>query len=173
VSRIRRSIEQCGFQAGDAEVRISGTVIEGEDGELVLSVARPEMVYLLRDHPDAIGKVAELEKAGTGKKVYVHGHMDGKTPSQKQTQSSLVLRLRTFLIKTVLLAGTCLKRNRLGQSSLLTPRLAYYMRGANSRLLARHSSPSPSAPGWGAELADDLETRFPHIPGPWGRAVER
>ena len=30
-----------------------------------------------------------------------------------------------------------------------------------------------TAPGWGVELADDLETRFPHIPGPWGRAVER
>ena len=44
------------------------------------------------------GKVAELDKAGTGKKVYVHGHMDGKTPSQKQTQSSLVLRLKAFLI---------------------------------------------------------------------------
>ena len=29
------------------------------------------------------------------------------------------------------------------------------------------------APGWGVELADDLETRFPYIPGPWGRAVER
>ena len=46
------------------------------------------------------GKVAELDKAGTGKKVYVHGHMDGKTPSQKQTQSPPVLRLKTFLIKT-------------------------------------------------------------------------
>ena len=31
----------------------------------------------------------------------------------------------------------------------------------------------PDAPGWGVELADDLETRFPYIPGPWGRAVER
>ena len=31
----------------------------------------------------------------------------------------------------------------------------------------------PTAPGWGVELADDLETRFPYIPGPWGRAVER
>ena len=30
-----------------------------------------------------------------------------------------------------------------------------------------------TAPGWGVELADDLETRFPHSPGPWGRAVER
>ena len=150
MSRIRRSIEQCGFQAGDAEVRISGTVIEGEDGELVLSVARPEMVYLLRDHPDAIGKVAELEKAGTGKKVYVHGHMDGKTPSQKQTQSSLVLRLRTFLIKTVLLAGTCLKRNRLGQSSLLIATLL-----SMTRVRLSHQSPNRrvavrfnDTPGW-------------------------
>ena len=31
----------------------------------------------------------------------------------------------------------------------------------------------PDGPGWGVELADDLEARFPHIPGPWGRAVER
>ena len=31
----------------------------------------------------------------------------------------------------------------------------------------------PTAPGFGVELADDLETRFPQIPGPWGRAVER
>jgi len=35
------------------------------------------------------------------------------------------------------------------------------------------SLPIPDAPGWGAELADDLETQFPYIPGPWGRAVER
>ena len=33
-----------------------GSVIEGEDGELVLSEAKPKMVYFLRDHPDAIGK---------------------------------------------------------------------------------------------------------------------
>ena len=31
----------------------------------------------------------------------------------------------------------------------------------------------PAGAGWGVELADGLETRFPHIPGPWGRAMER
>lgn len=31
----------------------------------------------------------------------------------------------------------------------------------------------PQKPGWGVELADDIEGRFPYIEGPWGVAVER
>jgi len=31
----------------------------------------------------------------------------------------------------------------------------------------------PSGPGWGVELADDLEERFPWIDGPWGAEVTR
>ena len=31
----------------------------------------------------------------------------------------------------------------------------------------------PDGPGWGGELADDLEERFPWIDGPWGVAEER
>ena len=29
------------------------------------------------------------------------------------------------------------------------------------------------APGFGVELADDLEARFPYIEGPWGDPVQR
>ena len=31
----------------------------------------------------------------------------------------------------------------------------------------------PDAPGFGVELADDLETRFPYIEGSWGNPVQR
>ena len=31
----------------------------------------------------------------------------------------------------------------------------------------------PDAPGLGVELADDIETRFPYIEGPWGTPIQR
>ena len=31
----------------------------------------------------------------------------------------------------------------------------------------------PTAPGWGVELATDLDQHFPYIEGPWGVAVKQ
>ena len=31
----------------------------------------------------------------------------------------------------------------------------------------------PTAPGWGVELAPDLDQHFPYIEGPWGVAVKQ
>ncbi|GEM_PF-956414 len=98
VERILEVIRDNGFTPRGSEVRIAGKVIE-RGGRPALSVTCLDLVYLLVDHPDARGKVGELQKVVVGKQVTVSGYLSEVTKDVKPEEPRR-LEVRDFAVES-------------------------------------------------------------------------
>ena len=94
VERIRGIIRDNGFTPKGSDIRVAGRLVE-RGGKPALAVSGLDLVYLLVDHPDARGKIAELQKAGLEKLVIVTGHLP-ETAKEPTGDAPAVLQLRDF-----------------------------------------------------------------------------
>lgn len=93
IKHIRQFLGDEGFFTRGADVQLAGKLTR-QGRKTALNVTGTDVLYLLEDHPDAKGKVAELEEAAMGKEVVIVGHLPrewGKEPVELS-----VLRLRSF-----------------------------------------------------------------------------
>lgn len=96
--RIRQATRESGFSPKEADVKVAGQLVE-RDGKPALAVAELDTVYLLVDHPEAKGKLAETQKA-IGKTVVVTGRLaETVTPAQPGAQRTLEFRGLTLETK--------------------------------------------------------------------------
>jgi copper chaperone CopZ len=95
--RIRDLIRDNGFTPKGADVRIAGKVIE-RGGKPALTVTGLDLVYLLVDHPDTKGKVAELQKVAMGRQVTLRGHLP-ETAKDAGPEKPRNLQLRDFALE--------------------------------------------------------------------------
>lgn len=95
VDQLRDAIRRNGFTPRDAEVRVTGKVVE-RDGRLALAVPGQAVPFLISDHPDAKGKTAELGLVARRKIVRAEGRM---AAAQSAVDRQPVLELRAFSIE--------------------------------------------------------------------------
>jgi copper chaperone CopZ len=88
--RIRRAVRDNGFTPKGAEVRVAGRLVE-KGGSLALQVSALDAVYLLTEHPDSKGLLAELRRAA-GAEVIVSGHWPEGPAASPSTPQTLQLR---------------------------------------------------------------------------------
>jgi copper chaperone CopZ len=89
--RIRQVVRDNGFTPKDAAVSVTGRVTE-RDGQLLLTVTGPEVVYVLVEHPDAEGGLEELKRTAAGADVSVTGSLP-ETPAKRAQEAPPTLRV--------------------------------------------------------------------------------
>jgi copper chaperone CopZ len=94
--RIRQVARDNGFTPKGAEARVAGKVVE-RGGKPALAVTGLDLVYVLAEHPDAKGRLSELEKA-MGRDVVVSGHLPETVPEPLPT-APRTLQVRDFVLE--------------------------------------------------------------------------
>lgn len=95
--RIRQVARDNGFTPKGAEVRVAGQLIE-QGGTPALSVTSLDAVYLLVEHAEAKGKLAEARKA-LGRSVLVTGYL-AETATAPPPDATRVLELRDVALES-------------------------------------------------------------------------
>lgn len=83
VAQIRKLVRSNGFTPKGTDVQVTGKLVE-QGGRPALEVSGLGFVYQLKDHPDAKGKLTQLQKQSHGKDLTVRGHV----PETAETDSS-------------------------------------------------------------------------------------
>lgn len=74
VDQVRKIVRSNGFTPKETDIRVSGKLVE-RGGRPALEVSGLGFTYLLKDHHDAQGKVAQLQKQPQAKEVTLRGHV--------------------------------------------------------------------------------------------------
>lgn len=95
--RIRQVARDNGFTPKDADVKVTGQIVE-RGGKLALEVSGlDDVVYLLVEHPEAKDKLAEAHKAA-GKAVVVTGHLP-ETATAPKPDATRTLEIRHVMLE--------------------------------------------------------------------------
>lgn len=96
--RIRQVARDNGFTPKGADVKVAGQIVE-RGGKLALEVSElDDVVYLLVEHPEAKGKLAEAHEAA-GKAVMVTGHLPEAATARKP-DAPRTLEIRHVTLET-------------------------------------------------------------------------
>ena len=94
IEQIRKSIQHCGFGAGDSEVNVAG-ILSVVGDTVLLNVPGPNVKFALSDHTDAEGTVAKLLQVGTAHVVSVRGTV--AQPADRDSTAVIpILQVRGF-----------------------------------------------------------------------------
>ncbi|HUG95143.1 MAG TPA: heavy-metal-associated domain-containing protein [Pleomorphomonadaceae bacterium] len=94
VEQVREIVRRNGFTPKGAEVRVAGRVAR-QDGRSVLAVTGTDVVYTLAEHPEAKGKLSELEQSAKDQPAVVSGYVP---ESQPNAEAPFTLQVREFTL---------------------------------------------------------------------------
>jgi copper chaperone CopZ len=92
LEQVREIVRRNGFTPKAADIRVAGTIVR-HAGKPALAVTGTDIVYRLAEHPDAKGRVTELNRSAGDQAVVVAGQVPESTPG---TEGPLALQVREF-----------------------------------------------------------------------------
>lgn len=95
VEQVREVVRRNGFTPKVADIRVVGQLVQ-HGGKPALAVSGTDAVYLLADHPQAAGKIEELQRAARDQPVLVSGHVPESAAAK--TGTPLTLQVREFTL---------------------------------------------------------------------------